>query len=278
MRQLVAATFVALVLAASVGAQGATPSTRVDQRTATVGMRAEIHELVLPGPRLVPRPIDAKAPIVLRVLAVSPHGTDFRYDLEWVGLEPGTFDLTRSLQREDGTAPDGLPPVTVEVRAVLAPGAIEPAPLPQNDAPRLGGYETWQYVAGIAWVVGLLAILFVGRGRRRSESTIEARPVTLADRLRPIVVAAANGSLDEGGKAELERLLLAFWRRRLGLQDVKAGEAVQRLRADPEAGALLRQLELWLHRPTPATDVDVTKLLAPYRDVAADALDVGGAR
>ena len=46
-------------------------------------------------------------------------------------------------------------------------------------------------------------------------------------------------------------------------------EALRRLRGHEQAGALIRALESWLHRPEGGTTVDVVALLAPYRDVAA---------
>ena len=64
--------------------------------------------------------------------------------------------------------------------------------------------------------------------------------------------------------------MLAYWRRRLGLAEEKIGRAIIELRGHDEAGPLLRQLELWLHRPGPADDVDVARLLEPYRDTPAD--------
>jgi hypothetical protein len=87
------------------------------------------------------------------------------------------------------------------------------------------------------------------------------------------VVAAAEGRLDEGGKAELERLLLAYWRRRLGLEQQKVAQAMPVLREHAEAGVLLRELEAWLHRPGPRPATDVGRLLEPYRNVAASEAD-----
>ena len=64
----------------------------------------------------------------------------------------------------------------------------------------------------------------------------------------------------------LERLILAHWRRRRSLEEVKANEAIAALRQDPEAGELLLKLEEWLHSPDPAEEVDVAALLSPYRE------------
>ena len=124
----------------------------------------------------------------------------------------------------------------------------------------------------------LFAILLAGRAQRRAAQAASAQPATLAERLQPMVEAAAAGQLDSAGKAQLERLLLAFWRRRLELEGVKAADAMPKLRNHGEAGALLRQLEDWLHRPKPTQDVDLGALLAPYRSVAAATVEADAAR
>lgn len=247
-----------------------------DERTASVGMRACIEELVLPGGELIAAPATTKDPVVLRVLAARAHGDRFRYDLEWTGLEPGQHDLARYLARKDGSPVAGLPAIVVTATSVLAKGETEPGTPRPVEPPRLGGYGTLQIVAGVLWVLGLLAILFVGRRRARAAAR-PAGPPTLADRLRPLVEAVAAGHAPEAQKAELERLLVAFWRERLGLREHKADAALAAIRAHAEAGALLRQLEYWLHNPRPPAPVDVQALLAPYRAVAATALDRGPA-
>jgi hypothetical protein len=91
----------------------------------------------------------------------------------------------------------------------------------------------------------------------------------LEERLRPLVDRALRRELDLEGQARLERLLLGHWRRRLGWEGLPMDEALRRLRGHEEAGALIRALESWLHRPEGVTTVDVGVLLAPYRDVAA---------
>jgi hypothetical protein len=91
------------------------------------------------------------------------------------------------------------------------------------------------------------------------------KPVTLADRLRPMVEKAARGSLTRDEQAELERMLLAFWRKCEGLEAMDVAEALAELRRRETPGALLRALEEWLHRPGTPRDVDVPSLLAPYQ-------------
>ena len=100
------------------------------------------------------------------------------------------------------------------------------------------------------------------------------RPVTLADRLRPLVDAALAGTLSEGQHAELERLLIGYWRKRLKLEHMSPAEAIRVMRQHEEAGALLRNLEEWLHKPgAKAEAAEIAALLRPYQELKPENLD-----
>src|SRR5690242_7913189 len=75
----------------------AVPETRV-------GIAGRLDQVVIPGSELevVPHE-DRKLPIRLRIVAVYPHGSAFRYDLEYQGLEPGSFNLKDYLRRKDAS-------------------------------------------------------------------------------------------------------------------------------------------------------------------------------
>lgn len=241
-------------------------------REPTVGMSGRLDDLVLPGAELAAAPIDLASPVVVRVVAARPHGTAFRYDLEYTGLEAGTFDLRERLVRKDGSSIEGLPPIPVTVRSLLPPGQVTPRRPAPGVNPSLGGYMTWLVAGGIAWTAGLLAIVFAGR-RRRAAAAASARPLTLADRLRPLVEQARAGTLPPEARAGLELALVAFWRRKLRLEDRPPSEVLPLLRRHAEAGPLLAGLEAWLHRPASPADLDVAALLAPYRDLRPEELD-----
>lgn len=237
----------------------------------SVGLPQRINQIVLPGTELEARPSeDHDEPLVLRVVATYKHGSAYRYDLEFYCLEPGKFDLRQALRRKDGTSADDLPPLPVEIASLLPAGQILPAALVVKRAPRLGGYRLLLAVLGVVWALGLAAILLVGRHRKRALAAAAATGPTLADQLRPLVSAAMAGQLTPDGQAQLERLLLGYWSRRLKLTDVEPAEAIAALRRDDQAGELLRQVEAWLHRPGGAGGVDVSAMLAPYRDLPAE--------
>jgi len=253
-----------------------------DLGSAPVGIPVERRDVVLPGAELAVREPERDAAIVLRIDAARPHGDAWRYDLVWYGLEPGTYDLAPYLTRTDGSALGELGPLTATVTSLLPPGQIEPHRPAAGELPSLGGYRVLLVLAGVLWTAALLWLVVSGRRRRRAEESAPARPATLAERLRPLVADALAGRLSPAGRSALELGLIALWRRRLGLEQRATLEAVALIRAHPEAGALVRGLEEWLHRPQAqgaqgagAAEVDVERLLAPYRTLPADALELG---
>ena len=229
-----------------------------------VGMSSQIRDLVLPGSELIAKPLQPGAPLVVRVLATRPHGDSFRYDFDYYGLEEGEFDLGDFLQRADGSAADDIPAIPLRFEAVLASDRITPNDPQPSSLPRVGGYTLTLIIAAIVWFAVLLLLLFAGRKKGALGVGDEARPPTFAERLRPLVEAARDGSLDGDGQAELERTLLSFWREELDLRDESPATAMAKLRQNEVAAPLLEQLERWLHQPNPESPADLDALLAPY--------------
>lgn len=243
-----------------------------EAQSSPIGVAVWIRELVLPGSELEVRPAHKDAPIVARIASVSPHGDAFRYDIVYYGLEPGHFDLRDTLRRVDGSSTEDLPPVPVQLHSMLPPGQVKPNPLRGGDLPRVGGYRTLLILGGAAWLAVLIAMLRAGHKQRRAATTTSRRgPPTLAERLQPLVEAACSGEISRAQRAELEWMLITYWRRRLGLEECDAAEALTAMRAHEVAGPLLRQLEEWLHRPDPPREVNVNALLEPYRRIEPEA-------
>src|SRR5262249_6420101 len=166
-----------------------------DERPATlVGMHGHLDGIVLPGPELEVRPLEAsQAPFVLRIVNVYPHGTAFRYDFVYYALEPRTYDLTQYLRPRDGSAGIKLSRVDVEVKGLLAPGLIRPHALVTKRTSWFAGYWVLLGVGAALWTIGFLTILLWGRRRKRAAQGTGDKPATVADRLRPLVVRAMTG-------------------------------------------------------------------------------------
>ena len=240
-----------------------------EERSPTVGTAGFIEQIVLPGTELAGKPLEQGDPIVVRVLRSFPHGDSFRYDIRFHGMEPGKFDLAQWLRRKDGTSADDLPEISVEIMSLLPPGQIEPNELETGWIPSLGGYRNVAFAVGVLWVLVLLGLIFLGRKKKRVADTT-AEPVSLADLLQSRIEKAMENQMEPGQYAELERMLFAFWQKRLGLLELPTLDAMVRIKADSDAGPLMRQLEQWMHSPTPRSDVDLPSLLKPFRDFPAD--------
>ena len=76
----------------------------------------------------------------------------------------------------------------------------------------------------------------------------------------------------EARLAALERSLMVYWWRQLGLSSQRPADALTELRRHAEAGPLLGKLESWLHSPIRQDKIDVNELLEPYRRLPANAL------
>lgn len=239
----------------------------------SVGVPVAVDQLVLPGSEVEPIPVTDKTPVIVRIDRVFPHGSAFRYDLVYYGLEPGEYNLSQFLKRKDGSSATDLPVVPIQVTSVLPPGQIEPSSLTFGTLPWLGGYRGLMIIVSVLWIAGLIWLLWPKR-KRAAARQIESGPaaVSLADRLRPLVSDAMAGRLPPERLAELERALVVCWRRRLGLTEAAPAEALAKLRQHPEASPLMTQLEIWLHRPPGGETVDINTLLKPYQNIAADEL------
>lgn len=244
----------------------------------TVGMVGRFEEVKIPGSELEVIPLeDRDTPLVVRIVRTFPHGTDFRYEIEYYGLEPGEYDLRDYLRRIDGSDTEAVPRLAVTVAPVLPPGQVRPNELVAGKPPRLGGYKRLLITLAVVWVVGLALIIGLWRKSKAASDPADARPKTLAERLRPLVDRALAGDATQAELASLERSLLTYWRKRLNLHSMSASAAIRELRNHPDAGGLMTQLESWLHRPEEQPDLDIEALLSPYRDVPEDDFEMDGA-
>jgi hypothetical protein len=221
-----------------------------------------------------PRPLDDRTELILRIERVQPvPPNQHRYEFHYMGLETGDYRLAEYLIRPDGSRPDELGDLRVRVRAVLPEnhdGKLN-AYVPRR-FPFLGGYRAALVALTVLWVGGIITFIVLSRRKRvvAAPAVVVPEP-SFAERIRPLVLEAAEGRLDLEGQATLERLLMGFWREKLNLSDLPIAEALSRLKLHAEAGELLRALERWLHRPGGVSREEISALLEPYRKIPAPA-------
>ena len=237
----------------------------------SVGVPGEIEQLLLPGTLLTHENVDpSETDLVVRIIRSFPHGDSFRYDISYYGMESGDYDLSKYLVREDGSSTDDLPAIPVTIKSIINPGQIQPNDLDIGMFGRVGGYKQMVIIGVIIWVAVLLAMIFMGRRKKDIKVEQVSQKLSLADRLRPSIEAAINGELPAEKHAELERMLFAFWQKRLSLIDAEPSAAINQIRNNQESGPLMKQVEQWLHSPTSDSNVDIAELLRPYQKYAAE--------
>lgn len=233
----------------------------------SVGIEGRVS-VTIGGSRLEAVPVNDRAPLIVRIASTEPGAEGAsRYDLRFLGSVPGTYDLREYLLDPDGAHPTA-PTIPVRVRSMVSEDSHDLVEVPASAPPPLGGHRRWLVLAGIAWALVLPLVLW--RRRAAPPALIPESPQpSLAEQLAVIVANARLGELPPREQARLERMLIGHWRERLGIASLPPIEALAALRANPEAGALLRQVERWLHgRPGSGPAVDVDALLAPYRSAA----------
>ena len=269
---LLAAALAIPLLGATAAGDPTNQSAAKPKLTTTIGMQG-VYFARYSGGELEAKPFQENSPITLSIAEVTPAPSAARqptariYELHYIGTRTGRFDLRDYLTRVDGKPSADLEPLPVSVGALLPADfdgnleSLEPQALP----------TTWPYrtiAAAAATLWGLAAVWFVSTRlrRRRPVATHSERPPTLADQLRPLVAAAIAGQLTPTDQARLERLLIGYWRAALRLDGVPTAEALAIMRRDPQAGELLRQIEVWLYERPGRTPIDVAVMLAPYEN------------
>ena len=247
----------------------------VEPVPATRGITGEVLVEVT-GPSIRPRSdLDLDSPMLVRVVDARELGDGrVEYRLQFLGVNVGTFDLREVLETADGSQPENLPPIPVEIISNLA--GNESTDVYVNHEPGLplsGGYRVMLWVIGSAWI--LVPIVAFIQHTRRNAPEPDAKPeleTTFADQLRPLVIAASQRGLSVAERGRLELLLYAFWQEQLDLDGLDRPSAVARLRRDEQAGVLLRAIEGWLHQPgstgAEVAPAEIDELLAPYRQSA----------
>jgi hypothetical protein len=247
------------------------PAAEAHRVETSLGMEGSYY-LRAEGPLLEAKPVDEKSPLELRIAGMARDRGAFIYQLRFIGLRPGLHDLRAFLRRADGGEAPALEPILVLVKENLPPdhrGDLERFTGPALARP--WPLRPWIWAGAGLWTLPVLWSLGrrLTRAGRRPRDAPSPRP-TPAGEIRPLVEAAIGGRLSPGGKARLERLLLALWRCRLGLAGAAPREALRRMREDGEAGLLLGRLEDWLHRRPGSETVRLEELLAPYQSEAPE--------
>jgi hypothetical protein len=241
----------------------------VSQMSTVRGITGRVRIVTDLGPVHGRPDLDLDSPLLVRIAGVESLGNGrTAYEVEFIGVNAGIFDLRDVLVLGENSSAQALDPIPVEIISRIggdAPTDVFLASSPPRTIP--GGYWQALLVFGIAWI--LIPLFVLARRMYKSEPEPEAVPPTptLRERLQPLVDAAAQRRLSISEQGQLELMLYAHWHEQLGLEQDRPS-AIAHLRQHVVAGRLLRAVESWLHAPerNPPSREEIESLLDPYRE------------
>lgn len=234
----------------------------------TVGIEAGVR-VELPRGDLAAVGIKERTDLILRIAAIKPTKQGFGYDLRYIGLLPGDYNLANYLVTPEGHAAESLPVISVKVLPLLPQGhqgELVSSQLKATAPP--GGYTLFFSGVWLFWVLLLLPLIFAGRVKKTIQVVTVTPPPTLEEQLQPLVEKALAGGLDVAEKEHLERLLMGYWQQLLKCDEATAYLMLKKIKGDPEGGPLFEKLESWLHRPPGTAPVALEEMLARYAHLA----------
>lgn len=215
-----------------------------------------------------PLPMDDRTPLILRLEKVTPtEDGRFTYEFRYLGFEPGAHRLADYLIEPDGSPATALGESLIQVDSVLPDDHLgQLNQFATQPIPSTGGYRMALGGLLLLWLCALPALIWVGRKKKDFAPAEAVPPVpTYAERMRPLVEAAAAGQLSAADQATLERLMTGYWREKIATPELRMADALSLLRSHGEAGELLKALEDWLHRPGGTSGAEIAGLLEPFR-------------
>lgn len=214
---------------------------------------------------------EVDAPVSVRLQRVNELGGN--YEARFIGNREGRFDLREYLEHADGTPPNDLPSMPVQVVSMLPKDQRSDLFDSTVYRPRIvGGYRIAWIIGGLIWIAIPCILWGIRHWNKPPVAPVipEIQEPTVAEQLRPLIEAAAHRPLSVAEKGRLELLLYHFWRERGALTQENMADSIRKLRTLPEAGELFRVVETWLHSNPDDTSIDrspeaILAILKPYQ-------------
>ena len=225
-----------------------------------VGM-VKRFKVTLPGELLVAVKVDEKAPAMVRIISWNKGSEGYSYDLEFIGLEPGKYNLMDYLRKASTLEAVDLPEYSLEVDTVLSEDFKGELLDFQNSVETLTPwYKRLNTVLIILWGILLPVIILVGRKKKKIEEVEIVKEKTLSEKIYELLDSLEDKSSKELWQ-KVEGLILKHWRYRKGLEGLPAHEAIIKLKADGEAGPFIVKLEQGLHSKNLKNEQQVAALI-----------------
>lgn len=201
------------------------------------------------GSELIVKPYKFGVPVNLRIANISETDGVRTYDVRYMLNTGGEFDITQFLGTKDGSTLDDLPQFKViglEYMSQQMDQRIEQV--------EEAGIDIWHYyyecigAVIILWVICLFLLIFWGR--EKPELIAEVAPAeTFHDKLLGFLNQIDQKSIDEKDKAQLEILLINWWRDQLGYKELEMHQVMREIGNDAASASTFNLVQQWLHKP-----------------------------
>lgn len=232
---------------------------------ATVGENILIKEVEIAKPQVevIPRK-SYHVPIILRISNIKETADSFLYDIHVESLEPGEYDLRKYLKKINGATLNDADPIKLQVSSLLPKDQIEPQKPSRQTPERIDGYITTLKVIAALWILGLIILIFKRKKNPESESQTIQKP-SLKKRMSKLIKEASEGTINNQGRAKLERMIIEHWRNKIPeTKKLSPSQALKTLRKNPQSSPLIIALEKWIHSPEPISKKEIDELLKEY--------------
>ena len=226
-----------------------------------VGMVKRL-KVTLDGELLMAAKVDDKADAMVRIISTEKTANGFIYDLEFMGLEPGEYNLINYLRKASNGEKADLDEVKVEVGTELNAETWKGELLDfQKTVDTLTPwYKKLNYLFLAFWVVILMVIIFYGRKKKEEDEVEVVQEKSLNEKICDLL-----GSLEGNSTKELwqriEGLIFQHWYERKNLEGLPMHEAIVKLKADSEAGPFILKLEKGLHSKDYRNEQEVSAMI-----------------
>lgn len=201
------------------------------------------------GPELIVAPYKFGVPVNVRIAEVIENNGIRTYDIRYMLNTGGEFNIIDYLSAKDGSPTDRLPAFTV--RGIESSAQKMDQRIETIEESKI---EIWHYyyetmAAVIALWIGWLLLLIFWRRKKPAANFNTAPAPSFHQLMNSFLEKIEGNTMDDTAKAQMEMLLIQWWRDQSGYSNLEMHEVMRRLRMDQETSSALIKLQEWLHNP-----------------------------
>jgi len=214
-----------------------------------------------PGERLIAAKVDDKSDAMVRIISTKKSANGFTYDLEFIGLEPGKYNLIKYLRTASKNEPVNLPEHMIDIETSLPKEfSGELLDFQKSASTLTPWYKKLNYLLFVVWLLLLPIIILYGRKRKKVVEEVVVKEKTINEKIIELLSSLEGKSSKELWQ-KIEGLIFQHWCKKKSLQDLPMHEAISKLKADSEAGPFILKLEEGLHSKEFRDEKDVASLI-----------------